>query len=206
MALKKNYRADNTYIISTDSTDNPKLGAKVLSDGRESLFLDFYFGYDMAVSSKTGKEYKRVNNKREYLSLYLWQSPRTPLERQQNKETLEVAKRLRFERGQQLLEATEGYRLRKERDVNFYDWYDEFVRTYTKTDKNKLRRAKELFIECLEGSPEFAKFAKRIKPDQLTKAMIQAYTEYLQHRFNGETPHTLYSRFKKVILAAVVCC
>lgn len=203
MALKKNYRADNTYIISTDSTDNPKLGAKVLSDGRESLFLDFYLGYDMAVSSKTGKEYKRVNNKREYLSLYLWQAPRTPMERQQNKETLEVAKRLRFERGQQLLEDAEGYRLKKDRDLNFYDWYDEFVQNYTKSDKNKLKRAKELFIVCMEETPEFAKFAKRIKPDQLTKAMIQAYTEYLQHRFNGETPHTLYSRFKKVILAAV---
>ncbi len=108
MALKKNFRADNTYIISTDSTDNPKLGAKVLSDGRESLFLDFYLGFDIAVSSKTGKKYKRVNNKREFLSLYLWQAPRTPMERQQNKETLEVAKRLRFERGQQLFGGCRG--------------------------------------------------------------------------------------------------
>ena len=63
MAVRKNYRADNTYLISNDSTDNPKLGAKVLSDGRESLYLDFYLGYEMAVS-KTGKEYKRVNIKR----------------------------------------------------------------------------------------------------------------------------------------------
>ena len=30
MAQKKNCRADNTYIISQDSTDNPKLGAKIL--------------------------------------------------------------------------------------------------------------------------------------------------------------------------------
>ena len=47
MALKKEIRSDNTYIISQDSTDNPKLGAKILSDGRESLFLDYYFGYRM---------------------------------------------------------------------------------------------------------------------------------------------------------------
>lgn len=31
MAVKKDIRADNTYIISADSTDNPKLGAKILS-------------------------------------------------------------------------------------------------------------------------------------------------------------------------------
>ena len=203
MALKKNYRADNTYIISTDSTDNPKLGAKVLSDGRESLFLDFYLGYDMAVSSKTGREYKRVNNRREYLSLYLWQAPRTPVERQQNKETLEIAKRLRFERGQQLLEDAEGYRLKKDRDINFLDWMWHYYEAYTKADKRHIKRAYTVFIDFLNATPEYSKFAKRIKPQQLTKEMMVAFTEYLQGRFVGEGAHTLYARFKKIIKAAV---
>lgn len=203
MALKKNYRADNTYIISTDSTDNPKLGAKVLSDGRESLFLDFYLGYDMAVSSKTGREYKRVNNRREYLSLYLWQAPRTPVERQQNKETLEIAKRLRFERGQQLLEDAEGYRLKKDRDINFLDWMWYYYEAYTKADKRHIKRAYTVFIDFLNATPEYSKFAKRIKPQQLTKEMMVAFTEYLQGRFVGEGAHTLYARFKKIIKAAV---
>lgn len=203
MALKKNYRADNTYIISTDSTDNPKLGAKVLSDGRESLFLDFYLGYDMAVSSKTGREYKRVNNRREYLSLYLWQAPRTPMERQQNKETLEIAKRLRFERGQQLLEDAEGYRLKKDRDINFLDWMWAYYEAYTKADKRHIKRAYTVFVDFLNATPEYSKFAKRIKPQQLTKEMMIAFTEYLQGRFVGEGAHTLYARFKKIIKAAV---
>lgn len=60
MAQRKNFRADNTYMICNDSTDNPKLGAKVLSDGRESLFLDYYLGFEIAISGKSGKEYKRV--------------------------------------------------------------------------------------------------------------------------------------------------
>lgn len=202
MALKKDYRSDGTRIITTDSTANPKLGAKVLSDGRESLFLDYYFGFELAVS-KTGREYKRVNSKRESLHLYLWQAPRTPIERQQNKQTLELAKKICFERGQQLLEQGTGYRLQREKTINFYSWYDGFLESYTKSDKNKLRRANELFIECMEQTPEFAKFSKRIAPDQITKQMIVAFTEYLQSKFHGETPHTLYSRFKKVILAAV---
>ncbi len=203
MALKKNYRADNTYMISTDSTDNPKLGAKVLSDGRESLFLDFYLGFDMAISSKTGKEYKRVNNRREYLKLYLWQAPRTPMERQQNKETLEVAKRLRFERGQQLLEDAEGYRLKKDRDINFLDWMWSYYEAYTKADKRHIKRAYTVFIDFLNATPEYSKFAKRIKPEHLTKDMMVAFTEYLQHRFKGEGAHTLYARFKKIIKSAV---
>lgn len=203
MALKKNYRADNTYIISTDSTDNPKLGAKVLSDGRESLFLDFYLGYSMAVSSKTGKEYKRVNNKREYLSLYLWQAPRTPMERQQNKETMELAKKIRFERGQQLLDDVEGYRLKKDKDVNFLDWMWAYYEAYTKGDKRHIKRAHDCFIDFLNATHEYSKFAKRVKPEQISKDMIVAFTEYLQHRFVGEGAHTLYARFKKIIKAAV---
>lgn len=203
MALKKEIRSDNTYIISTDTTDNPKLGAKVLSDGRESLFLDFYFGYRMEWSEKLGREVAKKDRKREFLSLYLWQAPRTPMERQQNKETLEIAKRLRFERGQQLLEDAEGYRLKKDRDINFLDWMWAYYEAYTKADKRHIKRAYTVFIDFLNATPEYSKFAKRIKPQQLTKEMMVTFTEYLQGRFVGEGAHTLYARFKKIIKAAV---
>lgn len=203
MAQKKNYRADNTYIISTDTTDNPKLGAKVLSDGRESLFLDYYLGYRMEWSERLGKEVAKKDRKREYLSLYVWQAPRIPMERQQNKETLELAKRLRFERSQQLLDDTEGYRLKKDRDINFLDWMWAYYEAYTKADKRHIKRAYTVFIDFLKATPEYAKFANRIKPQQLTKEMMVAFTEYLQGRFIGEGAHTLYARFKKIIKAAV---
>lgn len=236
MANRKNFRADNTYMISTDSTDNPKLGAKVLSDGRESLFLDFYLGYSMAVSSKTGKEYKRVNNKREFLSLYLWQAPRTPLERQQNKETLDLAKKIRYERGQELLENQEGYRIGKQKkeEVNYLDFMADYHASYTKKDANQIRRARTVFIDFLidpKGKllPEkitgsmtkeekevirksnAKKEAQRerkaqglvVRPQQLTKDLMKAFTEYLINRFTGEGAHTVYGRFKKMILAAL---
>lgn len=202
MARLKNIRGNNTYLVDGAQGDNPKLMAQILEDGRESLYLEYYGGYRV-VESKNGNTYKKIERTTHRLGLYLWQAPRTPMERQHNKEILEVAKRLRFERGQELLESSEGYRLKKRRDLNFYDWYDEYVANYTKTDKNKLVRAKVLFIECMEQTPEFAKYAKRMKPDQLSREMVRAFTEYLQMRFNGETPHTLYERFKKVILAAV---
>lgn len=236
MANRKNFRADNTYMISTDSTDNPKLGAKVLSDGRESLFLDFYLGYSMAVSSKTGKEYKRVNNKREFLSLYLWQAPRTPLERQQNKETLDLAKKIRYERGQELLENQEGYRIGKQKkeEVNYLDFMADYHASYTKKDANQIRRARTVFIDFLidpkgkmlpekiKGSmtkdeketirkSNAKKEAERerkahglvVRPQQLTKDLMKAFTEYLINRFTGEGAHTVYGRFKKMILAAL---
>ena len=203
MVARKNFRADNTYIISTDSTDNPKLGAKILSDGRESLFLDFYLGFEMAVSSKSGKEYKKVNNKREYLSLYLWQAPRTPNERQQNKETLELAKKIRFERGQELLESMEGYRLKKESDINFLDYFRAYIDKYTKKDFRMVEIALKRFLDFLDDTPEYKKYAKKIKPEQITKDMVEAFTEYLQGRSKGEGAKSIYARFKKVIKYAI---
>lgn len=224
MAKKKEIRNDNTYIISQDTTDNPKLGAKILSDGRESLFLDYYFGYKMVYSERLGKEVAKKDRKREYLSLYLWQAPRTPLERTQNKETLELAKNIRYEKGQQLLEDSEGYRLKKNVDINFLDWMWAYYEAYTKADKRHIKRAHDCFIDFLvdpnfeytpqpdwseakiaKAKKEFEKKKQRvsIRPQQITKEKIIEFTEYLQHRFRGEGAHTLYARFKKVIKAAV---
>ena len=199
---KKNYRGNNTYLIEGNAGDNPKLMGQALSDGRDSLYLEFYLGFEEVVS-KNGNIYKKARRSTERLGLYVWQTPRTTEERKQNKETLEIAKRLRFERGQEMLECAEGYRLKKDRVVNFHDWYDAFVASYTKTDKNKLRRAHELFKEYLAGSRRYGGYAVMIKPSQLSKDMMQEFTEFLISRFNGETPHTLYGRFKKVIKAAV---
>lgn len=203
MAQKKEIRSDSTYIISQDTTDNPKLGAKVLSDGRESLFLDYYFGYQKVFSDKLGKEVMRKDRKREFLKLYLWQAPRTPMERQNNKETLELAKKIRFERGQQLLEDVEGYRLKKNREINFLDYFQNYIEKYTKKDYRMVEVALHRFKDFLNETPEYNKFAKKIKPEQITKDMVEAYTEYLQSRSVGEGAKSIYARFKKVVKYAI---
>ncbi len=202
MALKKSYRANNTRLVEGNQGDNPKLMAQSLSDGRDSLYLEYYFGFKM-VESKTGNLYKKADRRQERLNLFLWQSPRNPLERQQNKEALEIAKKIRFERGQQLLEQGEGYRLKKDNDINFLDWMWAYYESYNKGDKRHIKRAHDVFIDFLKETPEYKKLASRIKPDQLTKQLIEDFTEYLQHRFKGEGPHTLFARFKKIIAAAV---
>lgn len=220
---KKNYRADNTYLIEGNSGDNPKLMGRALSDGRDSLYLEFYFG-KVEATSKNGTTYQKNDRRNEMLGLYLWQAPRTPLERQQNKETLEIAKRIRFERGQELLERAEGYRLKKDKNVDFLAWMWAYYEAYTKADKRHIKRAYNCFVDYLidpegalvpmrewtEEQCELAANEKatrtrglKIKPQQLTRDMITGFTEYLQNRFRGEGAHTLYARFKKIIKAAV---
>ena len=86
------------------TTDNPKLMQKRLSDGNYSLYLDYYMGRMNITDPNTGETKSKVQRKREFLKLTILASPRTPLERQQNKETYELARKIRLEREQELKE------------------------------------------------------------------------------------------------------
>lgn len=203
MGNKKNYRVDNTYMIVSGAGENPKLGAKVLLDGRESLFLEFNFGFSW-VESKGGKWYKKVDRRRESLSLYLWRVPRNSEERTHNKETLLLAKRIRYERAQRLLESMEGYRLRRRSDdINLIDYMWTYYEGYQKSDVRQIKMAVKLFIDFCNASPRYAVYATRIKPKQLTKEVVMAFVDYLKSRCRGSGALSVYARFKKIIKSAV---
>ena len=197
MATRKEIRSDNTYMISTDETDNPKLGAKILSSGKESIFLDYYLGYRMIYDEKQDKEVARKDRKREYIKLYLWQAPRTPLERQQNKETLELAKKIRFEREQEMKAGELGYRLDKKDSINFLDYFQNYIDNYQKKDVRVIMMALGKIKSFLaEKHPVYANF---IKPTNLNRDLMLEFVEYLQNICVGEGAHTIFQRFKKVV-------
>lgn len=94
--------------LQNQTKDNPKLEQRPLKDGRISLYLEYYLGRtETPVLDECGEpvlytsgamagkpKYKVTHNrKKETLPYYLIASPKTPIERQQNKEILELAKR-----------------------------------------------------------------------------------------------------------------
>ena len=184
-------------------TDNPKLKQKVLSDGNYSLYLDYYLGRVDVKDEETGEITSKVQRKREFLHLTLLASPRTPIERQQNKETLNLAQKIRFEREQELKESLHGYRQKRDRDINFLDYFQAYIDGYTKKDIRMVQIALCRFCDFLKDTPEYSKFAYKIKPEQINKDMIEAFTEYLQSRSVGEGARSIYQRFKKVIKYAI---
>ena len=137
------------------------------------------------------------------MHLTLLASPRTPIERQQNKETLNLAQKIRFEREQELKESLHGYRLKRDRDINFHDYFQAYIDGYTKKDIRMVQIALSRFRDFLKETPEYSKFAYKIKPEQINKDMIEAFTEYLQSRSVGEGARSIYQRFKKVIKYAI---
>ena len=116
--------------IESKNKQNPKLQQSELKDGRASLYLEFYLGRSetpvldedgnqllYTSGAMAGKPKYRIKHirKRENLNLYVWLYPRNQQERLQNRNTLALAEKIRFEREQEFLENREGYQREKDR-------------------------------------------------------------------------------------------
>ena len=90
--------------------DNPKLEQRLLGDGQISLYLEYYLGrvsepviddngnpvlYESGKMKGTPKYKVKHIRRKEKLSLYLIATPKTPIDRNHNKETLQLAKQIR---------------------------------------------------------------------------------------------------------------
>ena len=202
--------------LENKAKENPKLEQNVLADGRISLYLEYYLGREETpvlddngnpVLYETGKMvgkpkvHIKHNRRKENLKLYLVAKPRTPAERQQNKETLELAAKIRAEREQQFKESMLGYRLKKDRSINFLDYYQAYIDSYTKKDLRMIKIALNRFKDFLKEYYPLYEFS--IKPDLITKEMMERFVEYLQSRSVGEGAKSIYQRFKKVVRYAI---
>ena len=184
-------------------TDNPKLKEKILSDGQISLYLEYYLGYTQVYDEKKAKNVIKHNRKKEFLSLYVWQAPRTPIERQQNKSTYELARKIRFEREQEFKENINGYRLKKDRNINFLDYFQAYNDNYTKKDYRMMVLTLNRFKDFLRDTEEYSKYTLFIKPEQITKELVSNFVEYIQRRSKAEGAMNIFQKFKKVIKYAV---
>ena len=204
--------------LENKTKDNPRLEQRGLSDGRISLYLEYYLGrqsepvldeagepvlYQSGKMAGTPKYRVKHIRRKENLNLYLIANPKTPFDKNQNKETLQLAKKIRFEREQELLEKQDGYRLKKDRQIDFMEYFQTYIDNYTKKDVRMLRIALQRFKDFLNDTPEYTRFAKGIKPEQMDKDMMIVFTEYLQSRSKGEGAKSIYQRFKKVIKYAI---
>ena len=203
----KDLKVGESCIISNDRQANPKLGAKLLSDGRASLFLDYYFGFTMVYSESQDKMVPKKQKRRESLNLYLYSNPRTPQQRQENKETLALADKMRRAKQDAIEDEDKKEALKKKKaSINFLDFFQEYIDAYTKKDVRMIQIALQRFKDFLRDTPEFSIYEKKIKPEQITSEMVEAFTEYLQSRSVGEGAKSIYQRFKKVYKSCAIKC
>ena len=199
----KDLKVGESCIISNDRLANPKLGAKLLSDGRVSLFLDYYFGFVMVYSESQDKMVPKKQKRREMLNIYIVQKPRTPKERQENKNNLELANKLRDGRAMEITEPDKKEELKKKKvtNINLLTYFQDFVESERVTDKAVLKGALQNFKAFL--SEEYPQFKDKITANSLTKEMIERFVWYLEDNHKGQGVETYYKRFKRMINYAV---
>lgn len=177
------------------STDNPKLLGNVLADGRVSLYLRYNYG-----SGNYGKGNTKVDRVKEFLKLYLVNNPRTPLERQQNKDTFALAQEIKKDRGRQFLEDKEGYKI-KQNGINLFVYFANFINQSGVADKHVLEGALKNFQDFI--GEEYPQFANRIEPKNLNREMMERFAHYIEDVHTGEGIRTYWQRFKRLVNYAV---
>lgn len=206
--------------VENKNKQNPKLVQTVLKDGRASLALEYYLGRteipvlddegnhviytDGAMAGKPKYKIKH-NRKRENLNLYIWIHPRSPQERTQNRNTLALAEKIRFEREQEFLEDREGYRLKKDKEVDLLRYFRKHREdeVYARSTRIGFGTAYRRFIDFLGSMPRYKKYVDFLRMDLLTPEMVSGYVEYLKKVSIGDGGARTYGLFKKVITTAV---
>ena len=191
----------------------------VLKDGRISLYLEYYLGRsetpeldadgnqvyytDGAMAGKPKYKVKHVR-KKENLNLYLYANPKDQRERMQNRNTLAFAEKTRFEREQRFLEDREGYKFRRDTNVNFLDFFQKFINESRNAPShlNGSKVALNRFKSFLAETPKYLAYSTYIRPDQLTPEMMREFADYVNARGYGQGPLTIFNRFKRVVKLA----
>ncbi len=162
--------------------NNVTLREKALSNGNISLYLDIY---------RNGVRVK------EYLKLYIVDKPRNTFERQQNKETLQLAEEIRTARETELNHSAFGLVSPVKKRINFLEFFQNYADTYTKKDLRMMQGSLQRFKDFLADS--YPTMRNYIKPEQMDKDMMLKFVEYLQNRSIGEGARGYFQRFKKVV-------
>ncbi len=104
---------------------------KQTKSGSISLFLEIYKG---TTTTPEGK----VKNLRdyEYLNLYLIDKPKTPLDRQSNKDTLQLAKSIKAKRELEIKNGLYGFANEFKQNTNFIDYFIEQMEKRKQSDGN----------------------------------------------------------------------
>lgn len=167
--------------------NNVVLREKKLANDSISLYLDTY---------------REGVRSYEFLRLYLNPNVRTPLERQTNKETLELAEKIRTQRESELNHAAFGYVAPSKQKVLYKDYVEGYIKTYSKKDLRMIqavdKRFKDFLIEKVPGVK-----LSSLKLTQIDKAMMVRFVEYLMGKSTGEGGHSYFKRFKKVLNSAI---
>jgi len=190
MSGEPKYRYNKTRPISVDLHENPKIMARLLIDGKESVYLECYIG--------NGKRKTRTLK-----GLFLYPNPKSSGQIAHNREVMKIARTERNKEEIEFLENSEGYKLRKPKENDFLEFCDNYVENYNKAGIKNLQLALRRFRSFLSETPSYRCYKDAVKAKFITPDMIKDFVDYLKSHGRGSGPSSAYSRFKSLVNAAV---
>lgn len=156
-----------------------KLRKRKNSDGTTSLLLDIY--HDSKRHYEFLKELKLCK-------------PQTPFDRVENQNRIKLAEQIKNKREQQLqsdeYEITPAFK----KNIDFIQFFENYLNSYTKKDKR-------VMTGCFEKFKAFMIVAEIVSltTKQINESLANEFKEYLEQTLNGETPANYFKKFKKVL-------
>ena len=184
--------------ITNPKGANPKLVAVPLQNGSLSLQLYYYLGRNKITNSDGSISEKKIR-RQEKLNLYLNPKARTPKEKLNNQETLRVAYATRDEENLKLKEEREGYKFRRDRQINLLNLYEEYANSSKLKSKRTIILAYNRLKSFLSDTPKYNIYSQNLTAQQLDKELVKDFVSYLQDISEGEGASTSYARFKTFI-------
>lgn len=141
------------------------------------------------------------NNKRTYeflKNLKHIEKPKTAFEREQNKECERLAKQIKAKREHELESNNYNVTAKFKQQIDFIEFYQSFINTYTKLDKRVVEASFIKFKEFLIESE-----IKTLQTNNVDENLVFDFKIYLEQKLNGESPANYFKKFKMVIKAGM---
>lgn len=139
------------------------LRKKAISGDRQSLYLDFY---PEIIHPDTGKP-----TRREFLGLYLYNKAKTPVDKQQNKETLQLAENIKAQRQLEIQKGDYGFLSDKMKKADFVAYFKAMAAKRKGSNSDNWQSALNYLTDFTGGSLLFS---------NLTEHVGNEFKEYLQ--------------------------
>ena len=171
------------------------LKQKKLKYGKSSLFLEFYTGYRI---DKNGV--KKHLRKFEYLKQYIFDNPKNPDEKRNNKETLQLAENILAIRKAEYIQGKYKMKNDKKGETTFLEYYERLKEDRFETKANygnwdaALKHIKKYCPSHKQLKDIDTEFAKGFKRYLNTKAKTKSGTPLSQN-----SKYTYFNKFKAAL-------
>ena len=169
------------------------LRKKAISNGRTSLYLDYY---PAIPHPDTGKP-----TRREFLGLYMFNRPKTPADKEQNSETLALAETLRAKRQIDVQNGAYGFLSKKHLNTCFVAYCEELAAKRAGSNKDGWESALHYLRDFTGGTIKLSNLTPK-KCRDFRAYMVQAKSQRNEEPLAVNSTVSYFNKFKAALKQA----